>query len=290
MVLPTNIIDAAKNGVVATVEQWLDGGGDVMERKGPRSPGRFDPDVGATLLYIVAAAAGNYGHYGAEQGRCDIARLLLARGAVVDDIPIQMEGMARPSAENTALFRAALYNRNDMCQLLCEAGADPNHKRISLQGDAFPLWMGKEDPRTVRVLLSFGADPSQKCGVHMLTSESAVHYMSSQYTAENNQLQKARDLREAVRLLADARLLRPRLRAVFALRALCDRGRAAPTSETPSAFLRLVGGGSAPTSRPRTRSAKILASPGLPAPLAHLVCKFWLGSPPRRVRRTPASG
>jgi len=176
-----------------------------------------------------------------------------------------------------------------MCQLLCEAGADPNYKWISLQGDAFPLWMGKNDPGTVRVLLSFGADPSQKCGVHMLTSESAVHYMSSQYTAENNQLQMARDLREAVRLLADARLLRPRLRAVFALRALCDRGRAAPTSETPSAFSRLVGGGSAPTSRPRTRSAKILASPGLPAPLAHLVCKFWLGSPPRRVRRTPAS-
>ena len=81
----------------------------------------------------------------------------------------------------------------------------------------------------------------------------------------------------------DARLLRPRLRQIFALRALCHRGRAAPTSATPSAFARLIG--SAPASKPRTRAAaKIRSSPGLPDPLAHLVCKFWLGSPPRRRR------
>ena len=60
----------------------------------------------------------------------------------------------------------------------------------------------------------------------------------------------------------------PRLRGVFALRALRNRGRAWPTSETPAAFVRLIGGG---TSRPRTRSAaKVPASPGLPDPLAHL--------------------
>ena len=94
------------------------------------------------------------------------------------------------------------------------------------------------------------------------------------------------ELRETARLLKDARLLRPRLRAVFALRALVHRGRAAPTPETPVAFARLIGGG---TSRPRTRAAaNVLASPGLPDPLAHLVCKFWLGDPPRR-RATPAT-
>ena len=57
-----------------------------------------------------------------------------------------------------------------------------------------------------------------------------------------------------------------------------------------SAFARLIG--SAPASKPRTRAAaKIRSSPGLPDPLAHLVCKFWLGSPPRRANRaaTPAS-
>ena len=88
----------------------------------------------------------------------------------------------------------------------------------------------------------------------------------------------------SARLMRDARLLRPRLRQIFALRALCHRGRAAPTSATPSAFARLIG--SAPASRPRTRAAaKIRSSPGLPDPLAHLVCKFWLGSPPNRANR-----
>ena len=88
--------------------------------------------------------------------------------------------------------------------------------------------------------------------------------------------------RESARLLRDARLLRPRLRGVFALRALVHRGRATPTSETPEGFALLFF---APTSRPRTRAAWRRAPPGLPDPLAHLVCKFWLGDPPRRRRR-----
>ena len=105
--------------------------------------------------------------------------------------------------------------------------------------------------------------------------------------------------RESLPLLRDARLLRPRLRQIFALRALCHRGRAAPTSETPSAFARLIG--SAPASQPKTRaatrvragtrartSAKIRSSPGLPDPLAHLVCLFWLGNPPRRAKPVPS--
>ena len=70
--------------------------------------------------------------------------------------------------------------------------------------------------------------------------------------------------RESVPILAEARILRQGLRGIFVLRTLVHRG------------------GSAPASRPKTRAAKVLSSPGLPAPLAHLVCKFWLGEPPRR--------
>ena len=95
---------------------------------------------------------------------------------------------------------------------------------------------------------------------------------------------------ESFRLLRDARLLRPRLRGLFALRTLVLRGRAAPTAETPEASSRLIG--SAPASQPKTRAAaaaKVPASPGLPDPLAHLVCKFWLGEPPRRRRAAPAT-
>ena len=104
------------------------------------------------------------------------------------------------------------------------------------------------------------------------------------FKAERNINGRGAEYRESARLLRDARLLRPRLRGVFALRALVHRGRATLTSETPAAFARLIGGG---TSRPRTRaSAKVLSSPGLPDPLAHLVCKFWLGEPPRRRYRS----
>ena len=83
----------------------------------------------------------------------------------------------------------------------------------------------------------------------------------------NRSLQGALLYSESACLLMNARLLRQRLRAVFALRALCHRSRASPTSETPEVIARLVGG-------------------SLPDPLAHLVCKFWLGEPPRRRRRS----
>ena len=70
-------------------------------------------------------------------------------------------------------------------------------------------------------------------------------------------------------------------RAVFALRALVLRGRAVQTSATPGRF-------TAPedffAQRRLRAAAKLLASPDLPDPVAHLVCKFWLGSPPRRRR------
>ena len=70
--------------------------------------------------------------------------------------------------------------------------------------------------------------------------------------------------RESARLLRDARLLRPRLHGIFTLRALCQRGRAGPTSVTPAMFAWLVG-----------------AAPPRPA---RLVCEYWLGEPPRRRR------
>ena len=83
----------------------------------------------------------------------------------------------------------------------------------------------------------------------------------------------------SVRLLADARLLQPRLRGVFALRALVLRSRAAQKSATPRKF---AAPGDFFAQRRLRAAAKLLASPDLPDPVAHLVCKFWLGRPPRR--------
>lgn len=73
----------------------------------------------------------------------------------------------------------------------------------------------------------------------------------------------------------------------FALRALCHRGRATPTSDTPEAFTLLVY---APSCRPKTRAAWRRAPAGLPDPIAQLVCQFWLGNPPHRYRRAVPAG
>ena len=82
-------------------------------------------------------------------------------------------------------------------------------------------------------------------------------------------------------LLADARLLRPRLRGIFPSARL-HRGRAAPTAETPRGIC------AAPRRRhvlARTRAGGAAAKgrrPRPPRPLAHLVCKFALGEPPKK--------
>ena len=144
------------------------------------------------------------------------------------------------------------------------------------------------DLAAVQEWLDAGGDPDDT-GSFGGRSRTLLHHVASAHDPSNcyhPDDPHPDDLRESARMLKEARLLRPRLRAIFALRALCHRGRAAPTTETPAAFARLIGGG---TSRPRTRAAaKVPASPGLPDPLAHLVCKFWLGEPPRR-RAAPAT-
>ena len=148
------------------------------------------------------------------------------------------------------------------------------------------------DLAAVQEWLDAGGDPDDT-GSFGGRSRTLLHHVASAHDPSNcyhPDDPHPDDLRESARMLKEARLLRPRLRAIFALRALCHRGRAAPTAETPEASSRLIG--SAPASQPKTRAAaaaKVPASPGLPDPLAHLVCKFWLGEPPRRRRAEPAT-
>ena len=116
-----------------------------------------------------------------------------------------------------------------------------------------------------------GADPSIR-----LRSTASISYQrhdpenlilleeEALFKAERNVNGWEVQYRESARLLRDARLLRPRLHGIFTLRALCQRGRAAPTSVTPAMFAWLVG-----------------AAPPRPA---RLVCEYWLGEPPRRRR------
>ena len=281
------IIDAAKNGDVAAVRQWLDDGGnaDARIKVGPYIPGRDNYVFGGDdegLLHHIATDHPNNSDDEVKRGRCDVARLLIARGAAVDAV-----GNWPPefSPRDTPLFIATIFGHHDLCEVFCAAGADPNYTRLRFdRGVArcadFPLWKCLTSPATVRVLLRFGADPSRKCSSHfggdlVTPEEEALRWVNSHYEPGDEA-----DYRESASLLAAPRLLRPRRRGIFALRTLVLRGRASPTTETPAAFARLIVRG---TSRPRTRAAaKTLPSPGLPDPLAHLVCKFWLGEPPRR--------
>ena len=73
MVLSEALVEAARAGDVATVEQWLNSGGDANERCATS---------GRTLLHVIASDRLRSDEV--ERGRCDIARLLLARGAEVD--------------------------------------------------------------------------------------------------------------------------------------------------------------------------------------------------------------
>ena len=119
------------------------------------------------------------------------------------------------------------------------------------------------DVATVQQWLNAGGDANERCAT---TGKTLLHFIASDSLRSDGEERGRCDI---------ARLLL----------ALCHRGRAAPTSATPSAFARLIG--SAPASKHRTRAAaKIRSSPGLPDPVAHLVCKFWLGDPPRRAKRT----
>ena len=280
MVLSDALCLAARSGDVAAIRAWLEAGGNPDERTGPDTVDLHRPhEIGQTLLHHAVGRV-EYRWAGeqsadVENRRDDVVRMLLAHGATVDALPERIN--------NTPLFIAALRGRTEAVEQLCLAGANVNHKRQS--GD-FPLWHATDCPATVRVLLRFGADPSMTYCYSNSNNQITPEENANRQLVGTSYLFNDR-LRESIRLLRDARLLRPRLRGVFALRALCHRGRAGPTAETPEAFARLIGGG---TSRPRTRAAaKTLAPPGLPDPLAHLVCKFWLGDPPRRRRAEPAT-
>ena len=314
MVLSQALVDAAEQGDLAAVQEWLDAGGDPDDRT--------HPTYGETLLEYVASAHNPPRYYDPTdvsgrrlreqqaRGHCAIVSALLARGATVDKFTPGDDG---DGPKNTPLLVAAIYGRADIVRLLCQAGANVNYRRSPSPCGRFdfPLCLSFDCPAVVRELLRFGADPSMKCelGQYEDSSDEDDEDRYELVLPEEEALRQAEDarrnppqpdydpngphyadescFRESARLLQDARLLRPRLRGIFALRTLVHRGRAAPTAETPEGFARLIGGG---LSRPRTRvAAKVLASQGLPDPLAHLVCKFWLGDPPRRRRAEPAT-
>ena len=96
MVLPDAVVEAARAGEVAKVAQWLKAGGDANERE----------TTGKTLLHCIASDSLLSDEV--ERGRCDIARLLLARGAEADAKRIHPVFLGNPPRRaNRAAARAS---------------------------------------------------------------------------------------------------------------------------------------------------------------------------------------
>ena len=97
------IVRAAVNGDVAAVRQWLDDGNDPNFRYDVIGNGDVVlAGIGKTLLHEVASDSITYritvdDTEAVERGRCDIARLLLARGAVPDPLRVVAARHPRPS-------------------------------------------------------------------------------------------------------------------------------------------------------------------------------------------------
>ena len=113
------IVRAAVNGDVAAVRQWLDDGNDPNFRYDVIGNGDVVlAGIGKTLLHEVASDSITYritvdDTEAVERGRCDIARLLLARGAVPDPLRVGGDpsyvrmvhrGRAAPTPETPRAF------------------------------------------------------------------------------------------------------------------------------------------------------------------------------------------
>ena len=125
MVLSEALVNAAKEGNLAAVQEWLDAGGDPDET-----------NFGSTLLDHIASAHTTDSQFydptdvsvrrlreQQARGHCAIVSALLARGATVDFV------RTGPGPKNTPLLVAAIYERADIIRLLCQAGANVNYRR-----------------------------------------------------------------------------------------------------------------------------------------------------------------
>ena len=111
MVLSQALINAAREGDLAAVQEWLDAGGD------PDDTGSFE-GRSRTLLHHVASAinpphcydptdvSGRRHREQQARGHCAIVSALLARGATVDSVHCFDTGSG---SKNTPLLVAAIF-------------------------------------------------------------------------------------------------------------------------------------------------------------------------------------
>ena len=139
MVLPPEVVDAAKAGNVTAVREWLESGGDVNDTDG---------DGGTLLLRVVGAPRV------ISEAHLDMARLLLSHGADINE---------SEKDSYTPLHCCAIYpeqsSRGPLIQLLLDAGANVNARNCD-----------GETPLAIALFLSVWRSPDQaRASLDMIT-------------------------------------------------------------------------------------------------------------------------
>ena len=94
-------------------------------------------------------------HVAASKGRIEMVAQLLKQGA---DINAQSDTLDTSNVRLTALEAAIWYGHTNVCELLLEAGADPNIQS-TFEGGALHYAFTYRRPEMADLLLDYGADP-----------------------------------------------------------------------------------------------------------------------------------
>ena len=263
---PEEIAQAIIRGEVEVVRSWLDNGGDASAKcQVSRHDGTTDlqPLLLAEPLLVAAAPF----------GRASIIDLLLSRGADID---------STDADGRTAVYQLlnyyGQYRSRPALGVLLSHGIDVNlaiHSGV-LAGKS-PLMIAITfGPDVVRLLLRAGADLEHRG----LSWRGHSELKTAEQLARSNMTLWNREQHSAsADFLRDVRLaggwthyfLRPH-KSLLVLRALCHRGRATFSGQTPEVLVRLFG---APDGR--RRKYTIQGRVDLPDPLFWRVLEFALG-------------
>ena len=261
---------AALRGDIATIQAWLNAGG----------------DVNADVFYLPDFHKRRFPtrllNFAASNARGELVRVLIANGADINFIESRHGGLS------ALLLAVAVPYRDptETAKVLIEAGAELFNQDLSEEGNPYGdgerctrlLFDAKRHPDIIRALLRAGirVDGRDRDGDDV---EASLQEDLALYMEFDDSGQTILSLQESARILEGARLAGSYKRyflaphhGVLALRTLVLRGRAEASPSTPL-VARLFAGTTTEVA-PDGAAAPSL----LPDPLFFLVLEFWLGA------------